>query len=695
MSNMYSATFFRATWILTALDAGFWTAMKIRTKWLRDVASIVFSLFYLFAAEQADEKARKVHGMLTVEHVRVSWNKGSSPYLSFLQNLLRPRFMKWPPREIRIWRPQSSDYDEPVLAWLYFDGNMEELKTCNKVILDIPGGGFVAMSPRTNEDRLLCWAAKTRIPVVSLDYRKAPEYPYPYALNECYDAYSSIVLSKGRCIGLNGNVTPHVILVGDSAGGNLAAATTLMIIESGNTPAKRMRGQRKLPVPTGLILVYPAMDMNIGNWMSDEQMALIQDKRDRGTNRSIVRRKSAQYKDLVGTPRLVDDRDESPVSKSLGSSKDLTRSTSVTRPELDCSSNVPHPEFSHALREAWNQTPKPPRSGTSHHSAPLKTRLAVSSMMSYFNDRVLSPELLRAVIILYIGPHNRPDFATDYFLCPVLAPDSLLAEFPKTIFLTGERDPLVDDTVIFAGRLKRARREAHQRKMSARRAEKGIYAHVPNSDEEEEDKFDAKDFVEVVLLPGVSHGFLQFPSLFPPAWKLLDKCAKWMVDIFRDEESKERDFVRLAAQSQLRERKKREEHVEGAKRENGDEEAVRICAAESTDDERPLEIGMTKLRKKASGAGAGASEPMTTTSGLSQRGDGAVQGQEGIAGEMNGGAVVEEYSGYQNEARNRRKSRVEHTAQDLTRLESSEDLLARRMHGITSGLTRLTQEDPD
>ena len=85
MANMYDATYFRATWILTALDAGFWTAMRIKSKWLRDLASMVFSVFYMVAAERADEKVRKVRGMLTVEHLRISWNKGTTPYLSFFQ----------------------------------------------------------------------------------------------------------------------------------------------------------------------------------------------------------------------------------------------------------------------------------------------------------------------------------------------------------------------------------------------------------------------------------------------------------------------------------------------------------------------------------------------------------------------------------------------------------------------------------
>lgn len=48
------------------------------------------------------------------------------------------------------------------------------------------------MNPRTADDRLLAWAGKTKVPILSLDYKKAPEYPYPHALNECYDVYHAI-----------------------------------------------------------------------------------------------------------------------------------------------------------------------------------------------------------------------------------------------------------------------------------------------------------------------------------------------------------------------------------------------------------------------------------------------------------------------------------------------------------------------
>jgi len=161
---------------------------------------------------------------------------------------------------------------------------------------------------------------------------------------------------------------------------------------------------------------------------------------------------------------------------------------------------------------------------TSHHPEPLKTRLAMSSMISYFNDRILSPEMMRAMIILYIGPHSRPDFSQDYVLSPILAPDSLLSQFPKTYFLTGERDPLVDDTVIFAGRIRRAK--------AAKYAEEGSSVHLRK-------EFDDRDVVEVALIPGISHGFLQFVGVFPEGWRYIHRCSRWIEHIFAAAEERE------------------------------------------------------------------------------------------------------------------------------------------------------------
>lgn len=649
MANMYDTTYFRATWVLTAMDAGFWTAMRIRTKWLRDIASVVFSIFYLFATERADEKVRKVRGMITVDHMRVSWNKGTTPYLHFLQKIQRPRFTRWPPRQVRIRRPINSDYKEPITAWLYYDGPLADLAHHSKVILDIPGGGFVAMDPRCNDDKLFAWAAKTALPIVSLDYRKAPEFPYPYALNECFDVYSTLISTRGRCIGFSGQKIPRIILTGDSAGGNLAVATALMILETATPQFRRSLGATELPPPDGLVCFYPALDMNIGNWMSDEQMALIRDRKMRKTNRSIVRRKSRQYNDLVGTPHHSDDEDEPTPSPRLGTSQSMKENPTN---QVNGNSN-PSPVTSPAAQGL--KTNGKGKESMSHRVEPLQTRLATSSMISYFNDRVLTPEMMRAMIILYIGPHNRPNFSTEYLLSPVLAPEALLAKFPKTYFMTGERDPLVDDTVVFAGRVRGAKEAAAQdmRRLGAN-----------GRSEHKDDNTEDLDLAEVLLIPGISHGFMQFPGIYPPAWKHFDRSANWFGHLFSlADERRSRRYQRRAAPPKMQN-----------PMQNNDDRRRRFSQTESSgDEERPLEMTMSRTGRGRSSTQGNEFKPWSGAIVGTPKSP-TLDGEDGDKGTKRG-----------KKGMSKNKS--------LVKLSSSDDLVGRRMKGLASGLTGTGEDD--
>jgi acetyl esterase/lipase len=617
--------------------------MRIRKKWLRDFCSIVFSIYYLIAAEQADEKVRKVRGALTLDHLRVSWNKGTTPYLAFASALLRPRLMKYPPRAIRIPRPPGSDYKEPVNGWLYFDGPLSALKNHTKIVMDIPGGGFVAMDPRTHDDKLFAWAGKTGLPVLSLDYRKAPEFPYPYALNECYDAYCTIVASRGRCAGLSGELMPKIVLTGDSAGGNLAAATILMIIELGSTETRQFQGEAALPVPDGLILMYPGLDLNISNWISDEQMALINDRKMRKLNKSMLREKSMQYTHLAGTPHQSEEEENS--TPNVTSPHVTTEDTNFPPLAISTSSPAALPS-----QPFLNPEPSPSLarrvSVASYQPALLQTRLAMSSMISYFNDRILSPEMMRSMIILYIGPHARPDFSRDYLLSPILAPDWLLEKFPKTYFLTGERDPMVDDTVIFAGKLRRAKAAIHEREA----------ANNTNLRKE----FDERDAVEVALIPGISHGFLQFAGVFPEAWKHLYRCARWIDEIFECAEAKDREEV----------------PVTPGYTSTDSRHHFRRPTESSGDEDFGLEMSMTSSKSK--GKASPASEKIHAKREATRR---------------RKERLLKEHLEEKRESRSARRGgdgrgrgRVQRKKSMVT-LASSDDLLGRRMLGLTGPLT--------
>lgn len=70
----------------------------------------------------------------------------------------------------------------------------------------------------------------SRLPVVGVDYRLAPEHPYPAALEDALTAFDALVA---------GGVAPsRIVVAGDSAGGNLALALQLALRERGSAQAQ-------------------------------------------------------------------------------------------------------------------------------------------------------------------------------------------------------------------------------------------------------------------------------------------------------------------------------------------------------------------------------------------------------------------------------------------------------------------------
>jgi hormone-sensitive lipase len=95
------------------------------------------------------------------------------------------------------------------------------------------------------------WANNLDTPIVSVDYGKAPENPYPQGLYDCFEGFMWVLY----CFRQVYEVEPKkIILVGDSAGGNLVAALTNLLISY------------KLPRPEGVVLVYPALNLNYWNY---------------------------------------------------------------------------------------------------------------------------------------------------------------------------------------------------------------------------------------------------------------------------------------------------------------------------------------------------------------------------------------------------------------------------------------------
>lgn len=112
-------------------------------------------------------------------------------------------------------------------------------------ILFFHGGGFVIGDLETHHPFCTEMAAQMDLPVIAVDYRLAPEHPFPAAPDDC-EAAARWVAANGAELGLD---ITGLILAGDSAGGNLAIVTAQALIAD---PAA-------VPV-TALAPFYPVVD---------------------------------------------------------------------------------------------------------------------------------------------------------------------------------------------------------------------------------------------------------------------------------------------------------------------------------------------------------------------------------------------------------------------------------------------------
>jgi acetyl esterase/lipase len=121
------------------------------------------------------------------------------------------------------------------------------------VMLYLHGGGFVCGSPRTHRQLAARISASAGMPVLLLDYRLAPEYPFPAAAEDALDAYRWL-LSEGY--------PPERIMIGgDSAGGHLTACLLADIAEA------------RLPMPSAAVMLSPFLDLT-GAELADRDAAL-------------------------------------------------------------------------------------------------------------------------------------------------------------------------------------------------------------------------------------------------------------------------------------------------------------------------------------------------------------------------------------------------------------------------------------
>ncbi|CAF1151653.1 unnamed protein product, partial [Adineta ricciae] len=258
------------------------------------------------------------------------------------------------------------------------------LPMSDQILMHVHGGGFIATSSTTHEVYLRPWALALEIPIVSVDYSLAPEYPFPRAIEECFYAYAWILKNASK-LGWTGKT---ILLVGDSAGGNLITAVTIKAIEVG------------LRKPDAIICFYTPF--LLGYSMSPSRLMAIMDPL---LNTGFLWRCLAAYAGIKA--------DNEPPEDELTSTKD-----SQITPGKDLQNNVDSPSARQTDPEQQSQ-PKVQASG----------RMREDTYYARLSDIVGSRQ---AYLLRKLRESTLPNHP---YMSPLRALDDILRQFPTTYLI--------------------------------------------------------------------------------------------------------------------------------------------------------------------------------------------------------------------------------------------------------------------
>nr|NLD40927.1 alpha/beta hydrolase [Actinomycetales bacterium] len=166
--------------------------------------------------------------------------------------------------------PSAEGHEVPVRVFLPKEA------TRSGVLLFFHGGGWTIGDVESYTSACRTMADLTGQVVVSVDYRLAPEHPYPAGLHDCLTVTEAL-LEGPSLADIDGPA--DVTLIGDSAGGNLAAAVSLALRERGRT------------LPGAQILLYP-----VTQWDHDPETSPFPSVREYGTG---LRLTSIEVQDYI------------------------------------------------------------------------------------------------------------------------------------------------------------------------------------------------------------------------------------------------------------------------------------------------------------------------------------------------------------------------------------------------------------
>ncbi|AZN97476.1 alpha/beta hydrolase [Mesorhizobium sp. M9A.F.Ca.ET.002.03.1.2] len=161
-------------------------------------------------------------------------------------------------REFFAGYPQGVTVETNVIAAPAHDVTIRIYRSAapnaSAMVLYVHGGGFILGGLDSHDDVCAELCARTGYEVVSVDYRLAPEHPHPAAFDDVIGAFEWAT-STYEC---------PVLLCGDSAGGNLAAAVS-----------HATRGHARRPI--GQVLIYPGLggDRSQGSYVTHAEAPML------------------------------------------------------------------------------------------------------------------------------------------------------------------------------------------------------------------------------------------------------------------------------------------------------------------------------------------------------------------------------------------------------------------------------------
>lgn len=121
----------------------------------------------------------------------------------------------------------AQSYDGASVALRWYTPADRDLSQPGSAVLYLHGGGMVALTLELYDATVAAYTADSRVPILAVDYRRAPEHVHPTPIEDCFAALAWLH-ERARELGVD---PTRVAVMGDSAGGGLAAALGLMARE--------------------------------------------------------------------------------------------------------------------------------------------------------------------------------------------------------------------------------------------------------------------------------------------------------------------------------------------------------------------------------------------------------------------------------------------------------------------------------